>query len=226
MVVYVYPANGNLNPMHKFNGKRFADTYESFPAEYDHQVLVVSNGEEPSGRTQRVFGKCQNLTFMVHDNSGWDIGAFQHAARNFPDTELMVFFGNSGYLRGPGWLKRMVEVAEQQPNTLWGSMVHGGFIPGGIWPHVRTTGFWMSANLLLQYPILVTDPGQRYPFEHGPNCLTMWCAQNGHGVMCATFNAVYDMNHFGSIPDGYHNGTQSQMITGDRCSCPPFYPFS
>jgi hypothetical protein len=222
-LVYVYPHNG-MNPVHRVNAERFLDTYRMWPAGEPHRMIVVSNGAEPNDRTRNLFAGVQ-AEFFVHDNSGYDIGAFQHVARDHGGDDLMVFFGNSAYLRGLGWLTRMRETFEAGGDLLYGSMVHGGVIPVGVWPHVRTTGFWMSPKLLMRYPILVATPQQRYPFEHGKHCLTMWLAQNGSGAVCVTFNGIYEIGEWSSIPQGYHNGKQEQMITGDRMSCPPYYPY-
>lgn len=222
VVVYIYPFNG-ANGRDNF-GKRFVDTYGKFPSGEEHELIVVSNGEAPNDQTQTLFSALSNVSFFQHDNSGYDIGGFQHVAREV-QCDLMVFFSNTAYLRREGWLKRMVEAFQTHGDILYGSMSVPDNLGAGIWPHIRTTGFWMNPILLLRYPILIHTPEQRYPFEHGPDNLTMWCAKNA-GAVVATFNNIYGMDKWREVVDGYHWGEQKELLTGDRMSCPPWHPYS
>lgn len=219
-VVYVYPKVTHA-PAYE-NAFRFLDTYHKNPAGMDHNLIVVCQGFEPDEDTKMMFGAIPNVSFFVHDNSGWDIGAFQHVAREVK-CDMMVFFGNSAYLRGPNWLSRMAEVFGQNRNCLYGSMQNNGHIAIGVYPHIRTTGFWCDPILLLRYPTLIHSQEMRYGFEHGPNSFTMFCATTV-GAYIATWSGIFGMNMWGHIPNGYHSGDQSDMITGDKNSMPPFYP--
>lgn len=218
-VVYVYPMNGRDG--RRSNAERFLSTYLELDPGVDHELVVACNGEEPNADTRSLFEPVPNLRFFNHDNSGYDIGAFQHAARDIP-CDMMVFFGNSAYVRLPKWLKRMSDVSEQNGLQLYGSMQNAGHIAAGVWPHIRTSGFWMDPKILLSYPMLITQPHERYPFEHGRDCLTSFCKKN-FGVLSVTSNGTYPMSHWLHVPEGYHDGNQSALLTGDRMTCPPFY---
>lgn len=219
VVLYVYPLNGAQG--HDNWAKQFAQTYKDFPAEYPHDLVVVSNGERPTQTTRDLLNLSERTFFFNHDDSGFDIGAYQHVAKHI-DADMMVFLGGRSYLRRSGWLKRMVELFETYGDILYGSMQVNGNIPAGIWPHVRTTGFWMSPSLMNSYPEKVSTDAQRYPFEHGPNSLTMHCAKkSGAGV--GTFNGWYWMDKWNEVTEGYHSGSQRELLVGDRLSRPPYY---
>ena len=225
VVVYVFPLNGADG--HLDWGRQFVDSYKRTPAGYEHDLIVISNGARPNADTKALFSELGKVrAYFLHDDSGFDIGAYQHAAQDI-HADMMVFFGGRTYVRVPNWLKRMVEVWEQGKGSLFGSMSVLGDPGRGIWPHVRTTGFWMDPALLAKYPIRVKEPAQRYPFEHGPESLTMWCANNKEsGVAVATADGLYDMDHWRDIPEGYHQGQQKALLVGDRLTRPPYYPFA
>lgn len=219
-VVYIYPNNGRGR---ESLCARFRDSYLANPAGLDHELIVVCNNEPPNEEAAKFWEGVNGHRFLEHDNTGWDIGGYQHAARE-SQADLMVFFAVHAYLRRPGWLKRMVDAMDEHgPKALYGSMQVREAILIGIWPHIRTTGFWLDPKVMAEYPHRVSEPGQRYPFEHGPESLTMWCAKN-YGCYAATFKGVYDMNHWHEVEQGYHWGDQKEMLTGDRMSCPPYYP--
>lgn len=219
-VVYIYPNNGRGRE--SLCG-RFRDSYLANPAGLEHELVIVNNGEALNENSRNFWAGINGHRFLDHDNSGWDIGAFQHAARE-SQADLMVYFGVQAYLRRPDWLKRMVQAMDTYgPNALYGSMQVSQSLQPGVWPHIRTTGFWLPPKIMAQYPHRVTEPGQRYPFEHGPDSLTMWCARN-YGCYSATFAGLYDMNHWHEVVEGYRWGNQKELLTGDRMTCPPYYP--
>ena len=91
-VVYVYPLNGQG---HYFDlAARFIAGYNECPVGITHDLLVVCNGAPITDEARFLFGGIPNCKFMEHNNSGYDVGAFQRASREHP-SELMVFFGAS-----------------------------------------------------------------------------------------------------------------------------------
>lgn len=223
VIVFVYPLNGNQ----AFAAKaiEFVASYEKNPPGMDHDTVIVCNGEPASESSKALFNSLPNVTFIDHDNSGWDIGAFQLAARTV-EADLMVFFGSHAYFRKPGWLKRMVEVAEEKGNTLYGCTGSLGNIAFGVYPHVRTTGFWCHPSLMAQYPIKVTQAGTgggRYNFEHGENCFTNWIIIQGMQPYIVGWDCVWPLHDSGQMPGGMHNGTQYNLLCGDRLTTIPFH---
>jgi hypothetical protein len=90
-------------------------------------------------------------------------------------------------------------------------------------PHVRTTGFWLSPKVLNRYPITVKTPDMRYPFEHGPNGLTMWAWSQGMQVLVVDGDGIWQFPTWDDSTEGFHRGTQRALLFGDRLSMPPYY---
>ena len=220
-VVYVYPNNGDT----RFNelALRFINGYHANEPGWEHDTVIVSNGGMMNDELQFLFSSLPNCEFPVCDNSGMDIGAFQYASQNHP-ADLMVFFGASTYFRGPGWLHRMVESFDKHGNGLYGTMGDRGTLTQRVWPHIRTTAFWLPSDLFNRYPKKVTDPSQRYPFEHGRDCLTSWIKKQGFLPWVVAWDGEYLHAEWDNIAGGFHQGDQHNLMVGDRFSEPPYHP--
>lgn len=218
-VVYIYPMIGSKWDKY---AERFSRLYREFRPTIEHTLIVVSNGREPSKRAKEIFANLP-VTWYVHDNSGYDIGAFQVVAAKFPAT-LMVCLGASTYFRKAGWLERMVEGAEKYGLGVYGSMGHQGHTAYRVWPHVRTSAFWLDPVLLNEYPMRIRGTGQRYEFEHGRSSICEWAKAMGFEVRVIGFKGDWPLATCNAMPNGYHKGDQSNCLTGDRLSEPPFYP--
>lgn len=217
-VVYVFPLNGAGQFFDL--ALNFVSSYETHPPGMDHETVIVCNGSTCTEEAQCLFAPMQNVRYLEHDNSGHDIGAFQKAAREVP-AELMVFFGATAYVRGPGWLARMVDAWKKKGDTLYGTMGNRGDDRVNVQPHVRTSGFWISPSLFNQYPHKVTTPGGRYPFEHGPECLTTWIRNRRLTPWIVGWQGEYAWDRWDNM-GGYHQGNQFNLIAGDRMSRQPY----
>ena len=223
-LVYCYPLNGHQG----FSTKalEFAQSYMRNPPGLAHDTTIVCNGAPATQPSRDLFNGLPNLTFIDHDNSGWDIGAFQMAAKR-SSAQLMVFCGSHMYFRKPNWLKRMQETFLEFGDTLFGSTGNQGDLRFGVHAHVRTTGFWCSPQLFAAYPHLVTSTGgggQRYLMEHGENCLTNWIRQQGKTAWICGWDCMFPVQQCDSMPEGYHQGMQNNLILGDRLTCGAYYP--
>ena len=221
--VYVFPT---VAGPHFENAVRFITSYNMNPAGAEHRLVIVSNGGPPTLDMRSLISTLpREPEVFIHDNSGYDIGAFQAAARSYP-CDMMVFFGTTAYLRGPGWLKRMVEAFERRGQAgLYGSTANQGNEAAHVFPHIRTTGFWLSPAIMNMYPLRVTDPSHRYPAEHGQNSITQWCRAQGYRAWMVTWDAEYEWPNWDSIPGGFHRDKQEGLIVGDRLTCAPYYPY-
>jgi len=216
---YVYPHDG-AGP-YRDMAMEFVGGYNHYRAGVKHRLVIMCNGAEPGPESKFLFDTIPGHEIAMHDNSGYDIGAYQQFARLHADADLLVFFGASTYFRGHGWLTRMRDSFVKHGDLLFGAMGHCG---GHVNAHIRTTGFWCHPGLMNTYPHAVTEPHQRYPFEHGPESLTDWSIKRGTRPMVVTFAGEYDLGHWSDVPGGYHNRSQEHMIVGDRMSRPPYYP--
>ena len=149
VIVYVYASAAGAK--YDDYAIRFLMSYYANPPGIEHDTTVVLNGSKATSETTCLFGSLPNCNFIEHDNSGYDIGAFQRAARDVP-CDLMVFFGASTYFPRPGWLLRMASVFQRFGNAQYGAMGNGGDKRVNVWPHIRTTAFWMNPKLMNEYP--------------------------------------------------------------------------
>lgn len=220
-MVYIYADSGDS----KFDAytMRFLDSYHSNPPGLDHESVVVINGARRTSEIDCLFSSLPNYSPLEHDNSGYDIGGFQFAARTIP-CDLMVFFGASTYLSRPGWLIRMVNAFNRHGNAQYGAMGNRGNLAVGVWPHIRTTAFWMHPKLMNSYPDRVTLPNQRHPFEHGKNCFTEWVTKLGLKSWVITWANELLWEKWDSDREGYSQGKQLNLLAGDRMSEPPYFP--
>lgn len=217
-VVYVYPLDGQGD---YFNSAfRFLDSYYRNPPGIDHDTIIVCNGAKRSFEAEMLFGSMPHLQFLEHDNSGYDIGAFQHAARDIP-ADIMVFFGVTTFFGHPGWLRRMVESCQRHGNAQYGAMGNRGDARVSVCPHIRTTAWWMSPKLLSAYPQIVSRPEQRHPFEHRKGCFTDWVTTLGLKSWVVTWTREVLWEQWDSDPNGFQQGDQSSLLAYDHiCELP------
>lgn len=203
-LVYIYPVFGGH---HDQCAARFVDSYRANPPGIHHETFVVCNGGPPSAFARLLFSPIA-CEFIQHDDSGWDIGAYQKFVE-VVDSDMVMFCGGSTYFHKPNWLMRMAQVFN--PNDL-----HGVFATYHMSAHIRTTGFCCSSALLRSYPHKVTRTEQRYGFEHGPQSLTAWCQKNGRRCRLVTWTGAYDSAQWKLPTNSYHRGNQSDCLMYDR----------
>lgn len=220
-VVYVCPLYSG--PQYTAQAWRFINSYLLNPPGIEHNTTLVCNGCPATDDVMQLFKTMlPNCKLFEHDNSGFDIGAFQHVARSVP-ADMMVFFGSTAYVKGAGWLVRMAQAFLTKPECQFGSMGNRGNMAYNVYPHIRTTGFWMRPDTLNKYPTIVTNPGQRYPFEHGKDCLTEFLRKRAVKSYVATWHGIYESVYWNDDPNGFHRGDQSSMLSGDRLTEAPFF---
>lgn len=221
-ICYVYPANCGEHFTEL--AIRFVESYYQNPPNAVHDSIIVLNGTRLNSEIVCLFSPLQNVTFLERSNDGYDIGAYQEAAEKFP-SDMMVFFGASTYLKSPGWLTRMGQAFMRHGPTLYGVMGHRGNLACGVHPHIRTTGFWCPTDLMNRYPHRITRPEQRYGFEHGANCFANWVKAQGLKIWVVAANgSTYPEPEWDNVPNGFHKGTQDNLMCGDRLTAPPFHP--
>jgi len=195
-VVYCYP-----DMDHETYGRlarRFVDSYLKYPpGAEDHELYVVVNNGHPSlvPNYRRVFNPIVP-NFLMHDNTGKDIGAYQKAAENIP-ADLMVFLGAPIHFRQSGWLDRIIRVYEEN-----GPALYGGWAFHQPTPHIRTTAFWCPPEILNSYPYHVTN-GSRYEFEHGQRSIVNHATEMGLYSYMVTWDGCYPIESWHHVEN--HN---------------------
>lgn len=217
-LVYVYPFGAKWDNY----AKRFVARYQAYKPVTNHHLVVIANTGFPPTKAMKDTFRGVDCEWMVHSNAGWDIGAYQMAAKRVR-CEIMVMFGASTYFKRAGWLERIVDSHDRYGLGIYGAMGNPGSLSQKIWPHIRTTGWWLNPEILDAYPINVSHTGMRYQFEHGPACICEWAKSQGLKRWVVAFDKTYRLEDCSKIPNGMHRGNQSNLVCGDRLSEPPFY---
>jgi hypothetical protein len=174
--------------------RRFVSTYMNHPpGESDHEVHVLvtnGNGRFISGY-QKLF-EPMICGFMMHDNIGKDIGAYQQFSES-SDADLIVFCGAPVRFTRSGWMDRIVQAYIENGPALYGCW--GFHQPAD---HIRTTAFWCPPLVLNSYPYRI-GTGERYEFEHGGRSITNHTAKLGLERYMVTWEGVYPRDHWRNI---------------------------
>lgn len=211
-IVYIYPANDG--EQHTEFALRFICSYHESPPGAAHNTIVVLNGAKQNNVCRCMFSTLPNLTFLEHDDSGWDIGGYQKAAALYP-CDFMVFFGGTSYLNGPGWLRRMMDAYVQHGDAIYGTMGNRGDLSVKVHPHIRTTGFWLPPKFMNAYPKRITRKEERYEFEHGKNNLTAWMQRQGKQAWVITWTKHSLWKDWDDLRGGFL-GDQTDLLVKDR----------
>ena len=189
-VVLVYVFANLMSAKYEPMARRFAQSYcDHPPGETNHDLIVVVNGGGPiTPRQERLFDPLVPK-FIRHDNSGKDLGAYLLAARTIP-ADLMIFMGSPSRPRTSGWLDTMVLAMEDNGPGVYGPW--GQSVPR---PHLKTTVFFCSPELILSYPHDITD-SNRYFFEFGEDSITRFALRNGFNVAQVTARGVFPVEQF------------------------------
>jgi hypothetical protein len=207
-IVYIFPLNG----AHQFIdlAVRFVESYHNYPPKLEHETTIVCNGSKVTEEAKFLFASLPNAKFFEHDNTGFDIGAFQ-AVANQSDSDMVVWFGSDAYFHKAGWLARMVEAW-----LVAGQGLYANSSSDSPLPHVRTTGFVCSPNVIRSYPKKVISLKDRYDFEHGPDSITMQCVRLHIPVHLITWDGIWDMSHWQNPENIYGKGDRTNCLIWDR----------
>lgn len=217
-IVYVFAPVGGEGYINY--AMRFLDSYYKHPPGLAHETIIVLNGTKVTSEIACLFSSLPRCHFLEHDNSGYDIGAFQFAARSV-SCDMMVFFGASTFFKREGWLIRMADAFQKHGQAVYGAMGNRGDLDVKVWPHLRTTAFWCSPELMNAYPTVVKRPEQRHPFEHGKDNFTEWVRRQGLKAWVVTWGRELLWKEWDDDPEGYGRGSQSNLLAGDRmCEYP------
>ena len=205
-VVYVYPVR---RAEYDQAARRFVSTYREFPPLADHTLHVVCNGEAWSEENAAIFAGIP-CRFHFHDDSGWDIGAFQMAAREI-ECDLLVCLGGHTHFKRAGWLGRMCEAFNE-----YGPGLYGSSASYYLSDHIRTAAFWCHPGLIHAYGKRVRTHQERYDFEHGANSITALAESLGLGCSMVTWEGIYPKAEWRDPPDIFWRGDQRNSLCYDR----------
>jgi hypothetical protein len=205
-VVYVFPA-------FKYEDKalRFVQSYQDKPPEYPHELFVVVNGGVVTPLIEKLFAplKCR---FFLHSNVGWDIGAFIAISRRL-DCEMMLCLGANTHFSKEGWLKRYAEAWQQHGPGLYGTLASNQ-----ARPHLCTTGFTTTPELLSEYPYKIETYEDRLGFEWAMCSFWRMVAKKGLPVKMVTWDGVWNMDEIRKPDNVLWKGDQSNCLVYFRHS--------
>jgi hypothetical protein len=179
------------------------------PAEYPHQLHVVCNGGSPNSEVLDLFSETSPM-YHHHDNSGWDIGAFEKFTA--VDCDLILFLGANTHFKRAGWLRRMIEAREKFGHGLYGTSASFD-----IYPHIRTNGFMCQPQLVHAAWMKSRSRSKaRHEFEVGATSLTAIASQQGIPCVLVTWDGFYQPNEWRKARNIFRRGDQSNCLIFDR----------
>lgn len=204
-ITMVYVIGSNTEEYIDLAG-RFASSYSQCPPGLPHDTIIVCNGIAPINVHRKLWRCYQNCTLLRHDNSGWDIGAFIAVSQKL-DSDMVVYFGSKAHVKRAGWLIRMVEAWKK-----YGPGFYGATSSYEVSPHINTSGFWCSPDLMRRYPIKVLSRQDRYNFEHGPAACWRLAVKLGLPVKLVTWDGEYDWPDWRKPENIFRRGNQSNCL--------------
>lgn len=197
---------------HRAMARKLVESYRLHPPGVPHRTLVVCQDGQPTEEIVNLFGTFIDVTLHHRHGQGQDIGAYLDVAKLI-DTDVMICFGGSTFVRREGWMKRMLEAVEKH-----GPGFYGPTASYQKSPHLNTTGFWCPPKLLAEYPIRVVTHEDRYSFEHGKAFWKYVAWQKKLPVKLVTWCGEYDWPQWRTPEHIYHRGDQSNCLTYFRAS--------
>ena len=188
---------------------RFVATFREYPPGVDQfDLLVICNGGPLSLELSLIFAPLTPQFFPRPNDPGWDVSAYQDAARGpCADYDMMVCCGESIYFHRAGWLKRLADAW-----TKHGPGMYGSLSSNLVRSHLNTTGFCCHPLLLKQYPTKVDSRADRYEFEHGQNALWRRIAARGMPVRLVTWDGEYEPRRWRMPQNILWRGNQTNCL--------------
>jgi hypothetical protein len=198
---------------HRAQARKLVESYRLNPPGVEHRTILVCQDGQPDDETLKLFSALPDLTLYHHDDIGQDIGGYLAVSRLI-DTDLMVCFGGSTFVRRQGWMKRMVEAFEKH-----GPGFYGATASYQISPHLNTTGIWLPPKLFSEYQRKIVTRNDRYDFEHGGDAFWKHVQfKLGLPVKMVTWCGEYDWPEWRTPENIYHRADQSNCLTYFRHS--------
>lgn len=205
VVCYIAVTNG---PITADYAARFCATYHEFPAGIEHEVLVIANGGPLPQEISLMFEPMKAKMYPRANDPGWDVSAYQDAARGpCASADMMFCCGESVYFHREGWLARLVDAWKKH-----GPGMYGPYASNTIRGHLNTTAFFTAPAIIRSYPLRVSTRSDRYQFEHGENALWRRVAQRGLPVRMVTWDGEWPPQTWRSPRNILWRGDQSNTL--------------
>ena len=204
-VAYIYLPG---DEEHKRWAHRFVFSITHHRPSLPYKFTVICNGPHFDG--EEVFGPMGKYQVFHHDDSGWDIGGYIAFSKVCSD-DILYCMGGTAYVRSDAWLERPLESWSKH-----GPGMHGTLATFEIRPHINTSGFITTPELLSAYPLPVESKQHRYEFEHGFNSFWIMVNRAGLQTLLVTHCGEYSWPDWRHPPNIYRRGDQSNLLTHFR----------
>jgi hypothetical protein len=196
-----------LGPITSDYASRFVATFKEYPPGVDTDFMVICNGGPLNTELAMIFAPLNPIFFPRRNDPGWDISAYQDAARGpCAEYDAVLWLGESNYFHREGWLKQLVEAWQKH-----GAGMYGPYASNAIRSHLNTTAFFCAPSLVVQYPSRANDRQSRMDFEHGPDAIWRIADRRKMPVRMVTWDGTWEPR-FWRMP-------QNIIWRGDQTNC-------
>jgi hypothetical protein len=197
---------------------KFVQSYNQFPPDYPHEVIVVCCHGEPTDEV-REFYRGMSCRFLTYYGMGWDTGAQQEVGCR-EDVDFALCITARTHFHRRGWLKRLAEAVENRGDGLYGAMAsYEGFpftprvMPN---PHIRTGFYGLYSHSFRRYPNKVTNRDETFHFESGNWNISTWFEMQNLPALMVTWDGAYARPDWRKPPNIFRRGDQTNLIAWDR----------
>jgi hypothetical protein len=190
--------------------RRFVESYRAFDAGYAHDLYVCASGAPLTRYSAEILSGSQ-FRVLRYDGGGWDIGAYQQAARNLLRYDFVVCLNSQAHIRQANWLRHFAEAFER-----FGIGVYGASSSFQVSPHIRTCCIAFTPHLILDYPLDVRCRYEACVFEHSPQSFSLWALKKGLPVCAVTRSGVDQLAESRNRSDIFRRGNQGNLLIHDR----------
>jgi hypothetical protein len=203
---------------------RWVSTYHKFSPGFAHDIFVCFCNAKPTEQHRSAFYG-MSYQSLRYKGAGWDVGSYQFCSKQLTNYPLVVYQNARSYFYKSGWLKRLMEAREQNPdpNALYGVSasyeacpVRWPMVPRAINPHIRTTGFATSPNTLSSYPYKIDSRNKCFRFESGDISLSKFYEEMGWPVWLVTWDGMYRKQDWRTPNNVFRKGDQSNLLVMDK----------
>jgi hypothetical protein len=190
--------------------RRFAESYRTFDAGYEHDLYICSSGAPLNQESTAVLAGIK-FSVLRYDGGGWDIGAYQDAAKHLLNYDFVVCLNSQAHIVKANWLSFFAGAFER-----FGVGVYGASSSFEISPHIRTCCIAFTPRLILEYPLAVVCRYDAVVFEHSPKNFSQWALEKGLPVCVVGQSGVDALADSRIRPNIFRRGSQAELLINDR----------
>jgi hypothetical protein len=190
--------------------RRFVESYRAFPAGHAHDLYICVSGASLSQHSMAILAGTQ-FRALRYDGGGWDVGAYQHAAKHLLDYDFVVCLNSQAHVIKANWLLFFAQAFEK-----FGVGVYGASSSFETFPHIRTCCLAFPPRLILEYPLDVRCRYDAELFEHSPRGFSPWAIEKGLPVCVVTQSGVDPLAESRNRPNVFRRGSQGELLIHDR----------